>query len=310
MISMEIEQLLKLRHCVDLQQELKRDLLKKYRIAEGHAEELILEHLRKDTELLKLLSQKDNLKHIQRTRSYKNFRKRLSERTYYALRQYNQKQELQEQLLAKLIDMPSSTDSDVQEKLFHELAATHLSTKERLAYAEEFYQALEAELQSAKTILDVGCGLHPLMFPFQHFPNIGSFTALERDQTCSSILRQLERLKEETTSGLAGEKANVVFSFHQWQLNDAWQVLKGEHYDLAFLLKLVPVVARQDSDLLMILAEVPADRLVISGSLYSMTKQQRIDRRERKVISRFIKDAGREVLREIVIGEELIYIVA
>jgi len=47
-----------------------------------------------------------------------------------------------------------------------EILMLHLSTKERVSYMEELYQKIFSYTKKPKSILDVGCGLNPLTYPF------------------------------------------------------------------------------------------------------------------------------------------------
>jgi len=61
-----------------------------------------------------------------------------------------------------------------------------------------------------------------------------------------------------------------------WDLKEGWQELFKktgvESYDLALIMKVVPVVKRQQRELLSVLKETPANLLFITGSKTSMTK--------------------------------------
>ena len=116
---------------------------------------------------------------------------------------------------------------------------------------------------------------------------------------------KLERFQEVTCDRDAGcmEAVNAlgqglgdILEGHVWDIGDGWETLEAQTgvkcYDAAFLLKLVPVVARQQPRLLATLAETPAERLVVTGSRQALARRQDISRRERAVIGSFAKRHG------------------
>ena len=82
----------------------------------------------------------------------------------------------------------------------------------------------------------------------------------------------------------------------------------GDPYDLAVMLKLVPVLGRLDGAAAEALGRVPAARLFVTGCMESMTRHQRIEARERAVLQRFLAAAGRAVLAEFRAGDEFGYL--
>jgi hypothetical protein len=93
-----------------------------------------------------------------------------------------------------------------------------------------------------------------------------------------------------------------AFSVRAWSIADGWEPLLRASgiamFDVALMLKLVPVVARQEPEHLAILAAVPARRIVVSGSREAMAKRRSIARRERAVLDDFIAGAGWRVTAE------------
>lgn len=73
---------------------------------------------------------------------------------------------------------------------------------------------------------------------------------------------------------------------------EAW----GERFDLALMLKLIPVIERQNPALLERLAAIPARRLLVTGSREAMTRREDISRRELASLRRFVLLTGRRVV--------------
>ena len=70
----------------------------------------------------------------------------------------------------KLDEAFASGEVEVVRTACTELLKTHASTKERLAYLNEFYQAIFTITGIPKMILDLACGLNPLAFPWMRLP--------------------------------------------------------------------------------------------------------------------------------------------
>lgn len=90
---------------------------------------------------------------------------------------------------------------------------------------------------------------------------------------------------------------------------DGWSAVTDaaglDRFDLALLLKVVPVIERLRPRLLAVLREVPADLVVLTGAVTSMTRRERIDRRERRALLRFADRAGWQVLGELRTTDEV-----
>ncbi|MFC1722415.1 hypothetical protein ACFL0C_02065, partial [Patescibacteria group bacterium] len=82
-----------------------------------------------------------------------------------------------------------------------------------------------------------------------------------------------------------------------------------KEFDLAIMMKLVPVIARQQKELLNYLSHVPAKHILLTGSKESMVKKQSIEKREDAVLQRFIKLCGRNVIKRFEIENEFGYLI-
>jgi 16S rRNA (guanine(1405)-N(7))-methyltransferase len=78
---------------------------------------------------------------------------------------------------------------------------------------------------------------------------------------------------------------------------------------LALIMKVVPVVCRQQRELLSVLAETPADTWLLTGSRIALAKRRSIERREKRVLEEFVSLAGRTVKHEFVVEEEFAWVV-
>jgi 16S rRNA (guanine(1405)-N(7))-methyltransferase len=143
------------------------------------------------------------------------------------------------------------------------------------------------------------------MFPFGALgEELDLYQALDRDAEGIEALRAVAEARSE--SRLAA---------FRWDLAEGWNTLAQmepaahvERFDVALLLKVVPVVARQEPRLLDVLARTPARRLVVSGSRVALARQATIERRERGVLQRWIHRHGFAVIGEFAVEEEFAYV--
>jgi len=76
-------------------------------------------------------------------------------------------------------------------------------------------------------------------------------------------------------------------------------------FALALGLKLIPVLARQERNLLPLFRDLPARRFVITGAREAMVKRRSIERRERGSLLAFADELGFEVLETFETPTEL-----
>lgn len=99
----------------------------------------------------------------------------------------------------------------------------------------------------------------------------------------------------------------------EWSLNQGWAAAHDaglpRRSDVAFLLKIMPLIARQSSTLLRGLAQTPAERLVISGSRVAMTRHQDIEGRETRILRRFFADQALRELGRFRTPDEVVFLV-
>jgi hypothetical protein len=279
--------------------------LKKYKIDRQRATDIVMENMRKHHKFLQLLENESSLKKILKSRAFDEVNHSSKHQIYYSLRQYNKDEETRNKLVASLQQVAPGAPETEYRGILDELVKTHISTKERLNSSREFYRLLFQHIGEPVSILDVGCGMHPLLFPFDgKGKNVRQYTALDKDPLCISALKAYAPLTER-------EELSVLTAM-EWNIRDDWRVVKKQigtaRYDVAFFLKVIPVVSRIERPLLAILEKTPADTWVISGSRTSMTKYVNIEGRERRFIHEFLKGTGKTVVNEFATEDEFIAI--
>jgi len=276
--------------------------LKKYKIDPDRAEQIVIGTMEKHPKFLRLLAGETGtgLKNILRTRFYREVNQKARKQIYYELRQYNKDLECREELVESLreaVSPPGETGNQYRE-IIRQLAQTHISTRERLSSLDYFYGELFQYIGEPPTIVDVGCGLHPLFFPFnEKGKNTRCYLALDKDKTNISALSLFARLP-----------GNNALRPLNWHIKDEWETvinrIDGPQFHTAFLMKLIPVVYRIERKLMDILLRTPAQTWVITGSRTSMTKHVDIENRERKLIHRFIGQSGKTITGEFSTADE------
>jgi 16S rRNA (guanine(1405)-N(7))-methyltransferase len=68
--------------------------------------------------------------------------------------------------LEKLMDAEKSGDEGSFRRICVEIMSYHYSTKQRLGILDQFYTEAFSFLPPVRTVMDIGCGLHPLAIPW------------------------------------------------------------------------------------------------------------------------------------------------
>jgi hypothetical protein len=281
--------------------ELLAAVVKQYRVDEVAADQLLRESLT-SSQLAVVVEKAKSPADIRRTRIYKDASAAAKGHVYHALRRYRADGEQQAALIARLREGGRSlSTADVAETV-DQLLAGHVSTRERRADAEAFYTYLVDAIGPATSLLDVGCGIQPLMFPFKSLPNLRRYVALDSNQ--QSV---------DAVAAFALATGNTALHAIHDNLSGGWQATLSaagqDEFDVALMLKLIPVVARHSRELISTLGQSPARRWIVTGSTTGLAKRTSILRREQTVLRRFISDSGRTIREEFKFGEEFGYVV-
>ncbi|HUR53494.1 MAG TPA: hypothetical protein VMZ71_05165 [Gemmataceae bacterium] len=273
---------------------------RQYRLDAAAAAALIRDVLARDAEFRRAAEAAESGEKLIRTRAFKDAAAAAKKHVYYSLRRYRPPASEGDAAAAleQLRTLPSGGAADARDVLARTVAVGHRSTAERLHSLDEFYAALFAAVGTPRSILDIGCGVQPLLFPFDEAGRrVERYLALDKDPQAV-----------EAVEAYARARGDGRLSAVRSDLSGGWPAGCGE-FDLALMLKLIGVVERQDRELLDVLAHAPARRWVVSGSKVALAKQQDIERRERATLRRFVELAGRRVVGEFGAGEEFALVV-
>ncbi|MEU7617981.1 hypothetical protein AB0M91_04315 [Micromonospora rifamycinica] len=276
----------------DLAADLAADVVRRYRIDEQRAVEVILDEWHRNPKLLAVVDSAGSAKEAQRTRVYKDAATLTKKTIYHRLRAYRSEPAAFDTALRTLVELPGDAPARQVDQAATAIAAAHVSTAERLGHRDEFLRVLEtANPPGSRVIVDVGAGVLPTLLgaDWLRQQGITQYWAPDKD---ASAVAAVEAYAARLPAGLVRPT--------QWNVADGWAALHQRGLpatcDVAWLLKVVPVVLRQEPQLAPVLAAAPADRLLISGSRVAMAKRQNIEARERRVVQRFCADHGLRIV--------------
>jgi 16S rRNA (guanine(1405)-N(7))-methyltransferase len=283
------------------------DICKRYQIDHESARQTLKETAANHPAFFKKLTTSTDPQTVTRWREFKEIIKQTRSTIYNNLRQYHADKPTEIQLIESL---ESNTDPQQRQSAAEDLLKLHASTRERTPDKTEFYNQILAFNHSATSILDLGCGYQPLAFPFNNTAlNIQIYTAVDDDE-----------LVHRAVSALAKHPIrNQHFATHPTRLipiradltNPNWPAaltLTLQSYDIALMLKLIPVLMRHNKnrppDSLL---NIPAKNCLITASRNALAKKQRIDRREDAALKNYANATNREILERFETGNEFGY---
>ncbi len=273
--------------------ELSKKILSKYKAEESVVIKEIKAELEKNPQLKSQISTTKSLKEIQRTAIYKNLEKTLLKKIYNSLRQYKNLGQLD------INEFNSNLDTN-------SAIASHVSTRERQNKGQEINLVISKYLKPESTVLDIGGGLLPLIISNDNYNKIKVFAWMDKDKYCADIL---EIYKSKILQKIAPK---TMFKIFNQSLVENWETIlkpsKLETFDVALILKVIPVVKRQEPELIENLLKTPAKIWVISASKESMVKKQNIKNREDATLKEFIKASGCTIMDTFETQDEFGYI--
>jgi 16S rRNA (guanine(1405)-N(7))-methyltransferase len=278
-----------------IDQEVK-SICSRYKVEQECAEMHINEIIQRHPKLIQKI-QENSSSHITRLKAYKCFIKDVKKTIYYHLRQYHQHSANQSNLKDRLaaIDVHDN-NPEKRNAIIKDLLASHISSKERQPFYDEFYKQLFNLIDSPKTIVDIGCGLHPLSYPFHKNKPLKTYLAIDKD---ASVIEQLQlyapHVLPTNLKAVCMDIKDIVWSDFLEQ---------GTQFDLAMMLKFIPVLNRQNKSSVTQLLKIPSKRIFLTGNIESMTRHENILRKEKKMLRHYIEMSSREVIASFQIDNE------
>jgi SAM-dependent methyltransferase len=274
-----------------LVEELLGSVLRAYRVDGELARRLVVEALAREHRLVRLAAAGG-------TRQFKALSAAVRRRVYHQLRRYQREPADGEGEGASAERLRASAAGPERERLLRSLAGRHVSTRERLRELDAFHRQLFALIGRPASVLDVGCGLYPLLFPFDGAGRgVAAYVAVDKHPGWV-----------EAVAAYAQARGDGRLLPLRLDVAGGWAPLLERagraRFDVALLLKLVPVLQRRQRATLEVIRRTPARMLLLTGSVSSMTRRERVDRRERAVLRRLVGEAGWSVVGELDTDEE------
>jgi len=278
------------------------EISRRYRIVPDAAKRVLIKHMAADKKLsshLETVSGPDAVEHLH---EFKKAVKEAKKEIYYNLRRYHRNKQAEKDLIDELrrrieSDRPIEDINHIRD----ELLLMHSSTEERFEHYTVFYEELFKITSPPETILDVACGLHPLSYPFEKH-RLKRYVGIDRDELCVKTIETFsEKYRNIQLRGILCDIDKI-----EWQ-NVADDEVR--EFDFAFMLKLIPVVKRQNENLLHKLAEAPAGRILITANVKAMVKWHEVSRREDRALKDFIEISGRKTISDFRIPNEFGYLI-
>lgn len=143
----------------------------------------------------------------------------------------------------------------------------HLSTKERISYMEELYDKIFKVTGKPEKILDLGCGLNPLTYPWMDVK--AEYYAVEFNQKDVEFINRFFKVEK-----IKGKAIKL-------DLLDDYKKIKSHAVDVCFLFKVLDSLERVKRYISYeIIKNVNAKFIVVSFPLKTVTgKQMRLEQR-------------------------------
>ena len=281
-----------------LAEDLAASVCKIYRLERTEAVRRILAEWEQDAALRAALSSVPDLEKLKRMRVYKDAANSVRKKIYFGLRRYHADGASLLTAVAELEALAPGSEPARAQMLVEGIAAAHASTAERKTHLPEFWQEILAAIGDARTLLDVGAGVLPILLPVERVPHLQRYVACDRDKPAMAAVAAFGRWSRD-------ERLKAL----TWDLSEGWASVVAAGgvatFDVALMLKLVPAVKRQKPSLLEMLGHVPARRIVVTGSKEALVKRRAIARREHAVIEAFVTAAGFRLLHAFETPDEV-----
>jgi len=158
--------------------------------------------------------------------------------------------------LARLAAAYGGGSGEAVRRACRDVLARHHSTRERLPLLDDFYPALWAVTGRPDSVLDVGCGLHPLALPWMDLAPGARYVALDVDRARIDFLNRFLALA--ALAPLA-------------RCQDALAHPPADEVDVALLLKMSPTLERQEQGATpRLIGRLRARHVVVSFAVQSL----------------------------------------
>jgi 16S rRNA (guanine(1405)-N(7))-methyltransferase len=115
--------------------------------------------------------------------------------------------------------------------IIQDILSTNISTKERLEDYESLYQEIFSITRKPKTIVDLGCGLNPISFPYMNLTSV-NYHAYDIDESDINFLNEFFKIEKIIIQG----NAEIL------DINNESSINKIPNSDIVFLFKIIDII--------------------------------------------------------------------
>jgi 16S rRNA (guanine(1405)-N(7))-methyltransferase len=176
------------------------------------------------------------------------------------------------------------------------LLAAHASTRERVPHLDRFFERIWETTGRPATLMDLGCGLGPVMLPWMGLDRGATILALDAD---------------ERPLATVGAFMKLVGQPHRLSVIDLATDAPRDAADVALMLKLVTTLDRQDpAAATRLLSGLRASHAVVSFAARSLGgRGDGRERTYRERLARLVGEAGRvRAVAEASVPNELVFV--
>ncbi len=230
---------------------------------------------------------------ISRSTSQKDALKRTKRKLHQVYAAYLQRWDF-DRARAILDALPPGADEESLRSACRQIMMLHTSTRERLGLLETMYDSIFEITGPVESVLDIGCGLHPLSLPWMS-PAPLRYRAWDIDERMIELLNCFFAIAH-----LPREAA----------CRDILAEMPTEPADVAFLMKTLPCLERQEvGSGLRVIRELPARFVVVSFPARSLSGRSKNMPQNYATAMEALLAQGPWPAGTIDCGQELIYVV-
>ncbi len=177
----------------------------------------------------------------------------------------------------KMYDYKSLLELAKKDDNIKSILLKHKSMAERAA-SFKYYDCLRVFLDSAKTIIDIGCGLNPILTNMR-FCDFFNYYCVDKDEKILEILNLLNKR-------FCNRNIQIIHS----DLYEIPNEISNVYCDFAFVQKIIPTLEYDSNEkVLANIANLNSSYFLVTGSRFSLSRNAKIEKEERLCLESFIE---------------------
>ena len=260
----------------------------------GHEIEVLLNA---DKKLVQKLASTVDIGELKRSKSINVLIKKIRSKFYRPYTLFQSRDAPKRHLLLKELEksikdngIPKSQDQ------FIKLLETHISSKERISNYNSFYEEIFLITKKPKSILDIGCGLNPVSYPFMKLDKVKYYACDISQDEMDFLNGYFDMMRK--YSGLDG---------HAFKFDIKADELKGnmkDEVDAVFAFKLIDLIDSKSAEKLLDIKckwiAASFSTKTISGKLMNSPRRAGFQKMLRRLNKEYVTKT---------IGDEIIYLI-